>query len=132
MDVLVGLIRNLYAPCPANNFLVGAMLLQFCKTHNKEQVICTMKSNMGQSKAELINGASNELIQFSKRAFVTDFGYTLDSWMGDNDIKEFIKKYIKVYSWESCMKDHLKLCYKGYPVRKPPFWDETQIQMFGH
>ena len=57
---------------------------------------------MGATREALVNGANKEMIPFGKMKFSCLFNQTLDAFLLDYDIKEFLKNYADVWSWDQC------------------------------
>ena len=58
------------------------------------------------------------------------FDQTFDAFLLDYDIKEFLKNYLDVWSWDQCDEDVKKKCYSDYPTLDLPIWDESAFMNF--
>ncbi len=50
--------------------------------------------------------------------------------MVDWDIKQFLLNYFGVTSWDDLRKDDKKTCYRDYPKKSLPDWDEIVQQNY--
>ena len=70
------------------------------------------------------------MFKVGKDGFDILFDHTLDLFWIDSDTADFVKTYYNVYKWDKLDDDTMKLCFKGYPKRQVPIWDDSMEAMF--
>jgi len=122
-DELFSILGDFYSP--RKEASPGEVLVSYCEVNQMTRVLQGMKKYMGATREALVNGANKEMIPFGKMKFSCLFEQTLDAFLLDYDIKEFLKNYADVWSWDQCDEEVKKKCYRDYPTRDLPIWDES-------
>ena len=61
---------------------------------------------------------TDDLHNHFKDGFTFSFDNTLDRFMVDYDIKQFVEKYLGANNWNGISEDDKKACFKDYPKRR--------------
>ena len=62
--------------------------------------------------------------------YFLQYDVPLNRFMVDWDIKQFLTEYVGVTSWDDLSKYDKKKCFKDYPKKSLPDWDEIIQESF--
>ena len=88
----------------------------------------TAKEVVSESKA--VDVITEELIDHFKDGYTLNYDVPLNKFMVDWDIKEFVKTYIGVNSWNDLVEDDKRKCYRDYPKQSLPDWNEIAQESY--
>ena len=88
----------------------------------------TAKEVVSESKA--IDVITEELINHFKDGYTLNYDVPLNKFMVDWDIKEFVKIYIGVNSWDDLAENDKTKCYRDYPKQSLPDWNEIAQESY--
>lgn len=54
----------------------------------------------------------------------------LDQFMVDSDIKEILENKLSATSWDDVSDEMKRICYKNYPNRTLPVWNDIRVERF--
>ena len=67
---------------------------------------------------------TTELDDHFKDGYSLNCDVPLNKCMVDWDIKGFLTKYVGVTSWDDLSEDDKRKCFKDYPKKSLPVWDD--------
>ena len=73
---------------------------------------------------------TEELDDHFKDGYTLNYDVPLNKFMVDWDIKEFVKTYIGVNSWDDLAEEDKRKCYRDYPKKNLPDWDEIAQESY--
>ena len=73
---------------------------------------------------------TTELDDHFKDDYSLQYDVPLIKFMVDWDIKEFLTKYVGITSWDNVSEDDKRKCFKDYPKKSLPVWDEMVLETF--
>ncbi len=73
---------------------------------------------------------TDDLHNHFKDGFTFSFDNTLDRFMVDYDIKQFVEKYLGANNWNGISEDDKKACFKDYPKRRVPDWGSIREESY--
>jgi chemotaxis protein histidine kinase CheA len=88
----------------------------------------TSKEVVSESKA--VEVMTQELHDHFKDGYTVNYDVPLNKFMVDWDIKEFVKTYVGVNSWDDLTEDDKRKCYRDYPKKSLPDWDEIAQESY--
>ena len=88
----------------------------------------TAKEVVSESKA--VEVITQELIDHFKDGYIFHYNVPLNKFMVDWDIKEFVKIYLGVNSWDDLAEDDKGKCYRDYPKQTLPDWNEIAQESY--
>ena len=88
----------------------------------------TAKEVVSESKA--VEVITQELIDHFKDGYIFNYDVPLNKFMVDWDIKEFVKIYLGVNSWDDLAEDDKGKCYRDYPKQSLPDWNEIAQESY--
>ena len=65
-----------------------------------------------------------EINDHFKDGYSLQYDVPLNRFMVDWDIKEFLTKFVGATSWDDLSEDDKRKCYRDYPKKSLPDWDE--------
>ena len=65
-----------------------------------------------------------EINDHFKDGYYLQYDVPLNRFMVDWDIKEFLTKFVGATSWDDLSEDDKRKCYRDYPKKSLPDWDE--------
>ena len=83
---------------------------------------CLNKGGGDAEKAAKI--MTTEIDDYFKDGYSLQYDVPLNRFMVDWDIKEFLAKFVGVTSWDDLSEDDKKKCFRDYPKKSLPDWDE--------
>ena len=88
----------------------------------------TSQEVVSESKAAEV--MTQELHEHFKDGYTLNYDVPLNKFMVDWDIKEFVKTYVGVNSWDDLAEDDKRKCYRDYPKKSLPDWDEIAQESY--
>ena len=73
---------------------------------------------------------TEELADHFKDGYSLQYDVLLNKFMVDFDIKEFVKSYVGANSWDDLSEEDKRKCYKDYPKKSLPDWDEIDQESY--
>ena len=73
---------------------------------------------------------TKEVHNHFKDWYSLQYDVPLNKFMVDWDIKEFLTTFIGANSWDDMAEDDKRKCYKDYPKRGLPYWDEIEQESY--
>ena len=67
---------------------------------------------------------TQEIVEHFQDGYSLQYDVPLNRFMVDWDIKEFLTTYVGITSWDDLSEDDKKKCYRDYPKKSLPDWDE--------
>jgi hypothetical protein len=119
-------LAGLYAEC--RNSYVGEILCEWLSTSGKQRMLEGM-AYLGHNNKSMHNTINRALNKIGKDGFDILCDHTLDLFQIYSHITAFVKTHLKVYKWDELDDDTMKLCFKGYPEREVPIWDDSMEAM---
>ena len=58
------------------------------------------------------------------------YDVSLDKFMADFNIKEFLNIHVGINSWDDLNKDGRKACFREYPTQNLPNWDLMLLEAY--
>ena len=89
---------------------------------------CLDKGGRDKDKATKI--MTMEIDAHCKDDYSLQYDVPLNRFMANWDIKQFLTDYVGVTSWDDLMEDDKKKCFKHYPKKSLPDWDEIILESF--
>ena len=83
---------------------------------------CLNKGKGDAAKAAKI--MTQEIVEHFQDGYSLQYYVPLNRFMVDYDIKEFLTKFVGVNSWDDLSEDDKKKCFRDYPKKSLPDWDE--------
>ena len=83
---------------------------------------CLNKGKGDAAKAAKI--MTQEIVEHFQDGYSLQYDVPLNRFMVDYDIKEFLTKFVGVNSWDDLSEDDKKKCFRDYPKKSLPDWDE--------
>lgn len=123
--------RQIYTSNPPNSpdEQVGTWFMSYINTNSMDKVIGGLDKYVPKTDAARVELFNKDFPKFGNAIHDYQFGYTLDHFWSDYSIKEFIKKWFGVYSFEGVDEEVLKKCYLNYPTcRQLPVWSDIVEQ----
>lgn len=117
------LLRHDARPTPGRRFM------NFMSNSGDDRILKGCMKYMGDDLAVIEDRVNTELIDFGQKPHKYQFGLTLDKFLPDYDIKKFLQDHLNATSWESVSEKVKKICYKGYPNRPLPAWENIRPWM---
>lgn len=115
------LLSSATIPTPGRRFMTFQM------NSGSERILNGCKKYMGDDNTVIEDIVNNELIELGKMPHKYVYGLTLDKALPDYNIKKFLEDYLNATSWESVPEAIKKICYKNYPARELPNWNNIRI-----
>ena len=84
----------------------------------------------GGDKDKALKIMTTEIDAHFKDGFSLQYDVPLNRFMADWDIKQFLTDYVGVTSWDDLWEDDKKKCFKHYPKKSLPDWDEIIQESF--
>ena len=97
--------------------------MNFQLNSGSDKILNGCKRYMGDDNATIEDIVNNELIELGKLPHKYVHGNNFDKTLPDYNIKKFLEDYLNATSWESVPEAVKKICYKNYPARKLPNWN---------
>ena len=88
----------------------------------------TSQEVVSESKAAEV--MTQELHDHFKDGYTLNYDVPLNKFMVDWDIKEFVKTYVGVNLWDDLAEDDKRKCYRDYPKKSLPDWDEIAQESY--
>ena len=82
---------------------------------------------MGDDDNVVIDRVNTKLIAVRNRPHRYSYNETLDKFLPDYYIKQFLQNLLNITSWDRVSDKVKKICYKGYPNCTLPDWDKITI-----
>ena len=82
------------------------------------------------SEAKAADVMTEELDEHFRDGYTLNYDVPLNKFMVDWDIKEFVKTYIGVNSWDDLVEEDKRKCYRDYPKKSLPDWDEIAQESY--
>ena len=73
---------------------------------------------------------TQELHDHYKDGYTLQYDVPLNKFMVDFDIKEFITNYVGANSWDDLSEEDKRKCYRDYPKKSLPYWDEIEKESY--
>ena len=73
---------------------------------------------------------TKELDDHFKDGYTLNYGVPLNKFMVDWDIKEFLRTHAGINSWDDLAEKDKRKCYRDYPKKSLPDWDEIEQETF--
>ena len=73
---------------------------------------------------------TEEIHDHFKDGYTVNYDVPLNKFMVDWDIKEFLSTYIGVNSWDDLSEGDKRKCYRDYPKKSLPDWDEIAQESY--
>lgn len=105
----------------------GRRFMNFQLNSGNERILTGCKKYMGDDNTSIEDIVNNELIELGKLTHKYDYGHTLDKALPDYYIKKFLEDYLNATSWNSVSDEVKKMCYKNFPARQLPNWNNIRI-----
>ena len=105
----------------------GTRWMNYALNSGNSRVIEACKGYMGQDDRVIIDKVNSELTELGDKPHRYNYNETLDKFLPDWYIKNFLQNFLNATSWESVSDRVKKVCYKGYPNRTLPVWDRISI-----
>ena len=122
--------------------VIGRLVLDYCQDLRQGR-----KGGLGNyclKKGTTKKGTSKEVVSESKAAevmteeihdhfkdgYTVNYDIPLNKFMVDWDIKEFLSTYIGVNSWDDLSEGDKRKCYREYPKKSLPDWDEIAQESY--
>ena len=102
---------------------LGAFCLKKGTTHKG-----TAKQVVSDEKAADV--MTQELHDHYRDGYTLQYDVPLNKFMVDYDIKEFITNYVGANSWDDLSQEDKRKCYRDYPKKSLPDWDEIEQESF--
>lgn len=109
--------------------VIGKAFLEYCYNTNATSIFTGLDKYVAANDEARKNVMTADFNKYGNLHRQYEFGYTLDNFWTDGTIKEFVKKWYKVYSFEELPKEVLEKCYRNYPARRLPVWHDVVDQM---
>ena len=104
----------------------GRRFMNFQLNSGSERILNGCKKYMGDDNIAVEATVNNELIELGKLPHRYIYGETFDKTLPDYNIKKFLEDYLNATSWESVPEAVKKICYKNYPTRQLPNWNNIR------
>ena len=101
--------------------------MNFQLNSGNEGILNGCKKYKGEDNIAVEDIVNNELIELGKLSHNYVYGNTLDKALPDYYIKKFLEDYLSATSWDSVSEDVKRTCYKNYPARQLPVWNNICI-----
>ena len=101
--------------------------MNYSLNSGNNRIIEVCKNYMGDDDAVVIDRVNAELIDLGSKPHRYSFDETLDKFLPDFYIKRFLQDFLNATSWETVDDKVKKICYKGYPKRQLPDWDNIAV-----
>lgn len=105
----------------------GRRFMTFQMNSGSERILNGCKRYMGDDHTTIEDIVNNELIELGKMPHKYVYGNTFDMALPDYYIKKFLEDYLNATSWDSVPEAVKKICYKNYPARVLPTWNNIRI-----
>lgn len=115
------LLSSSTTPSPGKRFMT------FQLNSGNEGILNGCKRYMGEDNTAVEDIVNNELIELGKMSHKYHYGNTLDKALPDYYIKKFLEDYVNATSWDSVSEAIKSTCYKNYPARQLPNWNNIRI-----
>ena len=102
---------------------LGAFCLKKGTTHKG-----TAKEVVSMEKAADV--MTQELHDHYRDGYTLQYDVPLNKFMVDYDIKEFITNYVGANSWDDLSEEDKRKCYRDYPKKSLPDWDEIEQESY--
>ena len=73
---------------------------------------------------------TKELDDHFKDGYTLNYDVPLNKFMVDWDIKEFLRTHAGINSWDDLAEEDKRKCYRDYPKKSLPDWDEIEQETF--
>jgi hypothetical protein len=73
---------------------------------------------------------NEELSNHWKNGISFEYDVSLDKYLVDYDIKEFLAEHLGINSWDDLDEDGKKACYRDYPRRALPDWNSIVMESY--
>ena len=104
---------------------IGEWFYSHLKRSNLQRIIDGMNRYMPMETKARIKHITNDFKVYGTNVHEYNFGHTLDRFWSDYSIKEFVKKWYNVYSFNDVDEDVLKQCFNNYPDKRDlPVWND--------
>ena len=122
--------------------VIGRLVLDYCQDLRQGQKgglgnYCLKKgtTKKGTSKEEVSESKAAEVMteeihDHFKDGYTVNYDVPLNKFMVDWDIKEFLSTYIGVNSWDDLSEGDKRKCYRDYPKKSLPDWDEITQESY--
>ena len=108
---------------------IGPIFLKHCYETNDTAIFSGLDKYIPANDEARKKTMTKDFVEFGRKRYQYEFGYTLDNFWTDGTIKEFVKKWWNVFSFEELSEEVLKKCYRNYPTRRLPVWHDVVEQM---
>ena len=81
---------------------------------------------MGNDTDVVQDRVNTELMELGNKPHHYIFDETLDKFLPDWHIKQFLQDYFNATKWDDVNKDIKAACYKVYPKRDLPDWNKIR------
>ena len=105
----------------------GRRFMNFQLNNGNERILTGCKKYMGDDNTAVEDIVNNELIELGKLTHKYDYGHTLDKALPDYYIKKFLEDYLNATSWDSVSDAVKRMCYKNFPARQLPNWNNIRM-----
>ena len=105
----------------------GQRWMNYTLNSGNTRVIEVCKNYMGDDDNVVIDRINRELIDLGNKPHKYSYNETLDKFLPDYYIKQFLQDFLNATSWDSISEKVKKLCYKGYPNRQLPDWNKISM-----
>ena len=83
-----------------------------------------LKNYMGHDENIVESKVHAKLIEMGKNTHKYRFNVTLDKFLPDYYIKKILQDHFHATSWDTELESKKRVCFKSYPNRKLPVWDQ--------
>ena len=105
----------------------GHCFMNFQLNSGYDRILNGCKRYMENDISVIEDNVNNDLIELGKLPHKYVHGVTFDKTLPDYNIKKFLEDYLNATSWESVPEAVRKICYKNYPGRKLPSWNNIRL-----
>lgn len=102
----------------------GRRFMNFVSHAGFTPILNSLKGYMGEDENIVESKVNAELIEMGKKAHKYRFNATLDKFLPDYYIKRILQDHFHATSWDTVSEKIKRVCYKSYPNRELPVWDQ--------
>ena len=106
---------------------IGQRWMEYALSSGNTRILDTMKGYMGNDNDVVQERVNTELSELGNKPHLYLFDETLDKFLPDWYIKQFLQDYFNATKWDDVNKDNKAACYKGYPKRELPDWNKIRL-----
>jgi len=105
----------------------GKRFMNFQLNSGNEAILKGCMKYMGDGHTAIKDTVNTELIELGRQPHKYHYGEMLDKMLPDYYIKKLLEDYLNATSWDSVSDNVKKACYKGFPTRQLPNWDNIRL-----